>query len=203
MKSKVEIFGQDFDLLPESWYSSLRDNQKYSLNRILRQIFPVNPKIVVDCTAHVGCDALNFSQLFQCQVIAIEINPKAVKCLFNNIAKFSNRKLFTIIEADVIDWLHDMATKADLYYFDPPWGGRDYINQDKLPLTLGPYAIGQIVNYIFDQNLTNNIMIKIPNNFDYDDFESDVTLAYDIYDVMTTNGKIAFKLIHVVNHADI
>ena len=84
-KSKADFFGHDFEILPESWYSSLKANQKRSVNQILRQIFPVNPKFVVDSNAHVGCDALNFAELLHGQVIAIEINPQAIKCLSNNI----------------------------------------------------------------------------------------------------------------------
>ena len=99
----------------------------------------------------------------------------------------------TVIQDDVVNWLQTGGTEADLYYFDPPWGGRDYVNQDKVLLRLGLYTIGQMVNCIFEQNLTSNSIIS--NNFD--DFEVDVKLAYDIYDVMTTYDRVSLKLVHI------
>ena len=189
---KQKVFGSDFQVLDESWYSSLKNNQKPCLNKVLQTIFPSDPKTIVDANAHIGADTINFCQIFKSSLImAVEINPEAVTCLLSNVENF--RKQVSVCQADILDFI-DLNQHADVYYFDPPWGGRDYVSRDSVELFLSNKPIGEICRMVTP--LTKNILIKVPKNFDFKSF-SVYGFNYNVYDISTFYGKLAYKLIHV------
>lgn len=195
-KNIKKIFGREYEIVDESWYSSLKANQRRCLNEVYRQILPKKMKCIVDCTAHIGCDAINFQSLFRCEVIAIDINREALECMQRNIQKYSIPSKYQLIEGDVVEWIEKYGEKADLYYFDPPWGGKDYINKDKIQLVLSDRDIGDVVSLVKDRELTKNICIKVPSNFDFDHFNDKIE-TYDVYDIYTTHDKLVYKIIHI------
>ena len=55
------------------------------------------------------------------------------------------------------------------FFLDPPWGGPDYKQYDKLQLSLGKYNIPEICTKIYSKcSKLQLIVLKLPNNFDFD-----------------------------------
>ena len=75
----------------------------------------------------------------------------------------------SISEVDFIDEL-DMAKpsigqkiKELVFFFDPPWGGVDYQDKDKMTFDdFKPYPLKETLIRAF--SLTQNIMLKLPKN---------------------------------------
>jgi 16S rRNA G966 N2-methylase RsmD len=168
--------------LPSSYYSSLLPYQKPQVKTVLLTIFPnENANLtIVDCTSHIGGDAIHFSTVYpHSHIYAIDIDPDAIKCLERNISTLGmDDNNFTLVTSDVVSWIRKTKLRADFYYFDPPWGGPKYYKEYKLHLYLGNERIEDIINEVFEYNLTNTILLKIPRNFDMEDFRARVKYHY-------------------------
>ena len=64
-----------------------------------------------------------------------------------------------------------MKLKQDCIFFDPPWGGPDYIKQDKIDLFLGELNIVDMIYKLFSNNKAKLIVLKAPKNFNVENLE--------------------------------
>lgn len=164
--------------LPTSHYSSLLPYQKAQVRSILLSVFSniEAPLTIVDCTSHIGGDAIHFSAVYpNAHIYAIDIDPEAIRCMKSNIDFHgSDPSKFTIINDDAVNWIFENKINANFYYFDPPWGGPTYHKQHKMKLYLSNERIETTINRIFNYRLTNIVILKIPKNFDIEDFEAKV-----------------------------
>jgi hypothetical protein len=92
---------------------------------------------------------------------------------------------------------------ADLYYFDPPWGGPTYTMDQNLDLYLGRVNITEIINFILKENLTQHIILKAPRNFAYFEFQKNITGISALYHIKKPkkNNEIAYLLILIIPSA--
>ena len=158
--------------LPGSNHLCLLPYQIPQVRKILGKIFhTVFPTTIVDGTCHIGSDSLNFSATFpNAKIIAIDIDPEAVRCLRANVEKTGRTNYFELVESDFEEWMDRTQTKADMYYLDPPWGD-NYHSQRELSLTLGGKPVEEIIKKIFDLELTKIVLLKVPRNFAYPSFK--------------------------------
>lgn len=161
---------RSFRTLPASGYSSLLPYQIPQVKNVLESIFETPPAKIVDACAHIGGDTIHFATLWpDAEIVSIDIDENAIRCLRENVKTLPR---ITVVHSDCTEWIPREQHQADLYYFDPPWGGPNYSSTNLLYLSLGNIEIHEIVNYVLQENLTNNVILKVPRNFDYDKFIS-------------------------------
>lgn len=214
---KIEIKVRKRDglrTLPASGYSSLLPYQTPQVREILNNIFlVVSPKLIVDATCHIGGDTLHFAKIFpQARILAIDNDIDAVNCLKANIEKEypkgimrSNSKGFSspiesrieVVCADSTVYIPSNKIKADLYYFDPPWGGPDYSNKGDIDLFLSDINMIDLINDILKLELSTKIILKAPRNFAYANFCSKVDGCVRHFYIKKPQkgGSIAYTLI--------
>ena len=130
----------------------------------------INTKIlsIIDATACIGGDSLSFSKYFK-QVLSIEKDKTHFQILENNI-KICETDNIKLINNDFISYIEkqQLYKSYHVLFIDPPWGGPDYKNVDKLDLFLYnnqniKINIKTIINSYFDK--FKYIVLKCPINF--------------------------------------
>lgn len=199
------------EVTPQSSYSCLTAYHAPQVSSFLKRELP-DLKSIIDGTAHIGCDVLNFAITYpRAHITAIEIDSKATSCLKQNIKAFFRfeyqQQRFTVINCDVVDFLKgnreigrsltDFSFPVDLIYLDIPWGGPDYYKKQRLMLFLSEIPVFTIVNEIFAHNLTTYVLLKVPKNFDVIEFTSQLAFSNWIkfFSVLKVNNRIAFTLL--------
>lgn len=184
--------------LPSSGYSSLLPYQIPQVKEFLERLFPDAPPMhIVDATVHIGGDALHFAKLWpNCKITAIDIDQNAIECLKINVPPILLPN-FNIICADSTKWIKETLTKADFYYFDPPWGGPSYCSEEEFSLSLGDLPITVSINFILDNDLSSRVILKAPRNFSYTDFKTKIHGTTFLRHVRKPQkqGSIAYSLI--------
>ncbi|KAL3679200.1 hypothetical protein R1sor_022156 [Riccia sorocarpa] len=84
--------------------------------------------LVVDAFAGVGGNAIQFALKKNC-VIAIDINPARVELARHNAEIYGVSDRIEFIVGDF--FLLAPSLKADLIFLSPPWGGPQYLNEEK------------------------------------------------------------------------
>ncbi|MCO5606625.1 hypothetical protein L7F22_060813 [Adiantum nelumboides] len=79
--------------------------------------------IVIDAFTGVGGNAIQFAAR-QNQVIAIDINPRRIKCAQHNAKVYGVAHNIDFIVGDFFGLAPSL--KADIVFLSPPWGGPDY-----------------------------------------------------------------------------
>jgi 16S rRNA G966 N2-methylase RsmD len=135
----------------------------YKINQLELNNLEIKELNIVDCTAGLGGNTFSFSKFFK-NVTSIEINKNRFEMLKNNILlyKLNNIKL---VNTNCIEYIQNNKD-YNIYFFDPPWGGRDYKNHDKLTLKLDNYELNYIINLLIDKM----IVFKLPYNYNLSEF---------------------------------
>lgn len=123
--------------------------------------------VISDMTAGVGGNILNFAKYFK-YVNAFEIEPDRFAHLVNNVGLYE----FQNVNCANVNSVKILANKSiiyqDIIFFDPPWGGSNYKEHDKLRLVLGEYGIEELSTILFEKSHNKVIVMKLPNNYDID-----------------------------------
>jgi len=187
-----------FAKVPSSIYSTLMDYQMPQVKAVFLSILG-SANYIVDATAHIGGDAIHLSQIYpMSRILAIDIDPNAITCLLTNVKALADSSRFDIVLADSVKYISDNNPKADLYYFDPPWGGPSYMNQRKVYLYLGDVRIVDVVNYVLENGLTNHVVVKVPRNFAYSEFKEHLRGVCEMHLIrkLQKRGSVAYGLVH-------
>jgi len=144
------------------WSISLPSDAELITNIIKKNTF--NCKTIFDGTGGLGGNVISFSKNFD-SVIACEINKTIFEMLENNLDIF-NIKNGKLIHDNCIN---NLDINADVYFFDPPWGGPNYKFNDKITIELGGYNLIQVIEKIRKNN-NSPIFMKLPINYDLDEF---------------------------------
>ena len=202
----TDIDYSKFSVCPSSIYSSLMPWQVPQLRAILKDIsdqIPASkePLKVIDGTAHIGCDTINFYKFFQqikrpVQITAIEMDKSVMDLLRKNLIAFSIPA--TTLNLDVIEAIKTLPFDSPtLLYLDPPWGGRGYRQTDKMNLELSGVPISNIVCYIYSRPNSENVylLIKVPKNFDIRTFNKEIIVTVSQYDLKKPNSEVIYSLL--------
>jgi 16S rRNA G966 N2-methylase RsmD len=137
------------------------------ISAIIESLLPKNIQssdiTIMDGTACVGGDSIAFGQMFG-TVIASEIDSDRYKMLVNNLKVF---ELYNVVPVnDDCLKIFYRINFIDIMYFDPPWGGKSYKNENYIRLCIGDLFIDEIVNIIFhtSNNTSDNISLKIKSD---------------------------------------
>ena len=165
--NRIEILKRHF---PPTNYEKLKINftSLYSIDtndtlrefmKIIQDNFDKN-NIMLDGTAHIGCNTINFAKYFK-KVIGIEINDMNYQFLKNNVGVYGLNNV-KIIKGDFTKLFHKL--KFDVLYLDPPWNSIYY----KIEKSKDMYLSGINIVDILTPNM--NFCIKIPKNFNFNPF---------------------------------
>lgn len=136
------------------------------------------PKSIFDATSCVGGDTIGFAINLKCPVFGMERDLVNFNALQNNVQAFNLDKVILVHGDFVIDGYKFIEeNKPEIVYFDPPWGGSDYIIQKSLELYLSNINIKDIISRILDSySFVKNVILKVPANFNL----KDIILKFNI-----------------------
>lgn len=138
--------------------------------------------VIADITACVGGDTIRLCQAFG-QVISIEIDSKRYEYLCHNIGQYHITNCVPINgDSTIITY---KLQNVNIVYVDPPWGGSDYKNKDKIKLNFGDMELEKFVLNCFDINImqsqVNLVVLKIPTNYDLEHLYKSISNNLDVY----------------------
>lgn len=184
-------------------YSSIKPYHMDQVANVLASE-QINPNSIIDATANVGGDTINFLRLFPSATVwSIELDPNTASILRRNIqhlpAILGTKKQYQAkaINMSAVDYFKQ-PRYADLIYFDPPWGGSDYYLQPEINLELDGIRVGIIIDDILSAGMTSLVILKVPTNANLnqlmDDIKSNISAqSHDI--INPTSNKVDFRLI--------
>ncbi|PWA76804.1 WW domain-containing protein [Artemisia annua] len=119
--------------------------------------------IVVDCFTGVGGNAIRFAPKTS-HVIAIDIDPKKIKCAQKNANVYGVKDHIEFIIGD--SFILAPKLKADTIFLSPPWGGPDY-NETKIfdiNTMLKPHSGKHLFNVA--KKVAPRVVMYLPKNSD-------------------------------------
>jgi len=176
----------------EAMYSITQSGIAQQISNDIKRIFPrINKNsIITDLTACVGGNTINFAKNFKF-VNAIEIDDEKFKMLINNASAIGVSDNINFINNDGTVFVKELI--HDVVFIDPPWGGVYYKSNNVINLMLNDRFIEDIIiNDIMDT--TNYIVIKVPVNFDINNFNSKIKNYFKVQKIPIKNKMIILYL---------
>lgn len=157
-------------LSEEALYSVSHWRDAFNLVSNIKSLFDVNTKIsVIDGTACVGGNVVQFALHLE-KIIAVDILPEHIHMLKYNLDLYKMKNKVTCIVGDITQLMPKLAEnlKNSILFLDPPWGGPEYKSNERINLYLSQKSIDiLIIEWI---NYVDFIIIKVPNNFNTENF---------------------------------
>lgn len=171
----------------ESRYSSIMPWQMQSFVKIItEELGKKNYKKFVDITGHIGGEAIVISKTLNVSGDVIEINQKTCDCLLENIKNniISGQPALNGICDNglnyVLNTIHKRCSSMntenhtenqtlkpqslpDFIYADPPWGGKQYKEQNTVKLQLSGVPISEAIISALSAGV-KTFVLKAPNN---------------------------------------
>lgn len=137
------------------WISEIINNFLKSKN------VNINDQSIIDSTAGIGGNTISFSKYFK-KVYAVEINNIHYDVLINNLEALSINNVETFFN-NFLHIIDNISLKSNIFFLDPPWGGKSYKNFKYFNLKIGKLQIYSIINLLYDKNL-KYVILKAPFN---------------------------------------
>lgn len=157
-------------------------DQHYSLHRS-------DLDCMIDGTANIGGNTLNFCLNKTLRTVyGVELDENRYKDLVKNIELYE-REIYTkptLIHGNFVNWWRgldkkDIRVKRTGVFLDPPWGGSDYVNQEKiedLPLTTDEGTdIGMVELTREILKDASCVVLKLPYNYNV----RNLTQHFEVY----------------------
>lgn len=119
---------------------------------------------IIDGTAGLGGNTISFAKYFH-KVYSIEINNIHYEVLNNNLDALSIFNVETYFD-NFLNIISDMSSKkikSNIFFFDPPWGGKSYKNFKYFNLKIGKFSVFNIINILYEKNF-KYVILKAPYN---------------------------------------
>ena len=150
-----------------SIYSSLMPWHVQSVQQVMRREFKTSPKTLVDATAHIGVDTVNFMKLFpKCKITAFEIDADTAAVARRNLARVA--RTLNVDPPDVVStnsWMYIQGLKPStaptVLYLDPPWGGGGTGAAGRRHLQLGGETLPSVIARTLRSGI-NTVVVKLP-----------------------------------------
>ena len=126
---------------------------------------------IVDLTAGLGGNTLSFAKHFD-KVIAIEYDNERFNYLKNNVDSYDYKNI-SIYQGNAINLINKFNEQIDAIFIDPPWGGPNYKEEDKIDIKLDNLYLDNVCKLLYNYSYKNikikMIILKLPYNYDYND----------------------------------
>lgn len=152
----------------ESKYSITPWREATIITEEIINFFGNNMITITDATANVGGNTIDFYNNKIQYINSVEIDKKTCKILINNLSVYGY-KTCNVYNKDYLHICMDLSQNC--IFFDPPWGGSDYIKQDKIDLFLSEINIVDLIYKLLLYNRAELIVLKAPRNFNYENAE--------------------------------
>lgn len=162
---------------------------------------------VIDATANIGCDTINFRFGLNANCISLEVDNDIYEYLVENQNRWTrimrlrgimSDKSYSI-NANCMDFLKGFSAKMDFVFFDPPWGGTEYNENKRIMLHLEhnnvKIPIYKVVNDVLKEGFTDTVILKTPYNFNIRKFMKKCKASFVCKKVRKTKGGISFYLV--------
>lgn len=152
-------------------YSLSKAEEDIVIQEILKNAIKIQTKsmTVTDATGGIGGASIIFSRLVK-KVYVYEKDIEQYNCLVSNLGAHSFTKNVKAMHGD---YLKNIDTQVqDLVFIDPPWGGPGYKQKKGIILRLNDTTMTEIVNTLVGK--TKYVIIKVPFNFDFNNFTNTV-----------------------------
>jgi len=127
---------------------------------------------ITDCNGCIGGNTMSFAKHFA-QVHAIEKDEDRFSMLQHNVGVLGLNDKVTCHQGSCVDEALLSGIRQDIYFFDPPWGGPEYMRQPKVDLFLDELSIAQVCERVSTR--CRYAAVKVPTNFDTQGFEAIVS----------------------------
>lgn len=195
-----------FETVESSHYSSTMPWHIKNIYKIYKENIPEFDKFtdIIDANSNIGADAIHFAKNTNADITAVELMKPEFDALTKNIKNFGFEKRITPKHDDIYNVINKMKNdkeSVDMIHFDPPWGGPEYMKEEKIMLMLSKKPLFHIVNIITDpkNHIAKYVSIKAPKNFDIDKFENKLQnkkLQVNVFPINSEiNNKHGFDLI--------
>jgi len=141
---------------------------------------------VTEGMACVGGDTLALSRTFK-QVNAIELDKTRYEYLQHNMKLF-DRKNIEYYNESYLEIFKKL--KQDVVYLDPPWGGPDYKNLKTVKIKFGETKLEDLCQEIIENKLCKLLVLKLPYNYDIEEFKKYNIKTYDLQKILVLMIKI-------------
>lgn len=189
-----------FSTTPESDYSSLLPYQIKQVNNIFKKVLGDKVNTIIDGTAHIGGDTINFAKLFpQAHIYACEVKQDTFNLLSSNIEAFCSKEKwdknrFSLYCQDIVTMItENKLPDSDILYLDPPWGGKTYKYEPEIHLNLSNIPIKDVLTKFFKNYKCSLVIVKTPSNVCRKDFDIP-EISTEFYNI-TTAKKHIFTLV--------
>jgi hypothetical protein len=183
-----------------SIYSSLTPYQISAVRKAFSQVIGKAPIYsIIDATANIGVDTVNFSQMYpKSNITSYEIVSRIYKKLVKNIKTFKLENRVKTINGDFLSY----NEKADLIYIDAPFGGKDYKTKESVSLYLQKEGeepdenknILNVARTLLETKRAKYVVLKVPFNFQKN-YSKDLPGINIIEKDIMVKDKIQYKLI--------
>ncbi len=152
-------------------YCTAKQYAKMIVNDIewYKRINKINLRNIIDLTGGLGADLIakalygHFNK-----IIGIELDKNRYKLLEENLYLFKVNDKIKIYNDDSVKYIQTNPLNNFIYYIDPPFGGKEYINKEVIypkDLKMGDTNIVQLCDMIL-KNSNVLIVMKLPFNTD-------------------------------------
>ena len=153
----------------ETLYSISRPKAAEFITHFIKKyIDNIKNMIIVDATAHVGGNTINFCKSFQ-QVIGLEINLDIFKMLEYNLVEVYKKMNIILYNKDCIEFFKTYSNPYNIVFIDPPWGGPHYKNFKNIVLSLSNVCLRTIIEKLLEKK--KMIVLKLPLNYQLKSFQ--------------------------------
>ena len=149
-------------LTPEGTYSvTRRRDADHILSIMASNVGNLKDKSITDATACVGGDTINFALNFR-EVHSIEYSKENFDALRNNVNVYgvTNVSLYLGDCMKLYNWA------SDVLYIDPPWGGPNYRNLERVELFLDSTRLDVwLEDLLSGPYRPSFVFLKVPSNY--------------------------------------
>jgi len=141
------------------------------------------PASILDAFAGIGGNTLSFAKYFN-DVTAMEISKQRYNIIKHNF-KILNENTWinkvSVVHTDLnnvkilnVDFVAEIPNieHYDIIFLDPPWGGKEYKDKDKIDISVNNKDIANICLELKDK--TDLVVLKLPLNFNIKEFEKNI-----------------------------
>jgi 16S rRNA G966 N2-methylase RsmD len=171
------------EIFPETDYTKLQYDEEglYSItcfkeadiisNLLLNNyinMFNITPTNILDACSGVGGNTYSFCKHFR-SITSIELNENRFKMLVNNVELYELKNV-KMINCNSLDYFYNNFCRYDIYFFDPPWGGKNYKQNSKLKLKFADVELVNLVKFLKNKAHKKFLVFKLPLNYDISEF---------------------------------
>ena len=153
----------------ESEYSITPWKEATIVTKKIIDFFASKKITITDATANVGGNSIDFYNNNIENVNSVEIDGVTCEILKNNLSVYGY-KTTNVYCADYLNIY--MKLNQDCVFFDPPWGGSDYIKHDRMDLFLGETNIMDVIHELFLQKKVSLVVLKAPKNYNLEELKN-------------------------------